>query len=79
MAHAFCYAHVPLSTVTKQHGCQSLGCVRQSSGFGIGAAIRKLDLFINCSLAKFLYEKLILNRIVFNYCSYPREEKYYWP
>jgi|GEM_PF-6510005 len=32
------------STVTKQHGCQSLGCVSDMRGFGIGAAIRSFAL-----------------------------------
>ena len=33
---------VPLSTVTKQHGCQSFGCGLKLRGLGIGAAIRRM-------------------------------------
>ncbi len=35
---------VPLSTVTKQHGCQSFGCGLKSRGVGIGAAVRSINL-----------------------------------
>jgi hypothetical protein len=45
MSYTFCYAHVPQSTVTKQHGCQSFGCALKSSGFGIGA-IRSINVHI---------------------------------
>jgi len=34
---------VPLSTVTKQHGCQCFGCGLKSRGIGIGAAIRSTN------------------------------------
>ena len=42
MPYSLCYAHVPLSTVTEQHGCQSFGCGLQLRGFGIGAAVRSI-------------------------------------
>lgn len=40
---------VAQSTVTKQHGCQSLGCGLKSRGFGIGAAIRRTNLCFSLS------------------------------
>jgi hypothetical protein len=44
---------VAQSTVTKQHGCQSLGCGLKSRGFGIGAAIRRTNLCFSLSAIMF--------------------------